>query len=240
LGKVKIVVDCHTKALRRKARGPINKIFWPIKRYSFSKVNLSVISNAGMIGDIEELHNDYILLPDKIPEINFVKDVEKTQSYCVYVSTFAVDEPVDEIFEVAKLLQNYLELYWTGKIAESKIKDKSIPANLKLTGYLNFADYYNLIGNSDCILALTTEKECLQSGAYEALSVEVPMVISDSAALREYFQDSALYTKHNPKDIADRVINAIENKEKLIQEGIQVKKLRNEEFKTLIKKLQSF
>jgi hypothetical protein len=66
------------------------------------------------------------------------------------------------------------------------------------------------------------------------------MVISDSAALREYFQDSALYTKHNPKDIADRVINAIENKEKLIQEGIQVKKLRNEEFKTLIKKLQSF
>jgi glycosyltransferase involved in cell wall biosynthesis len=240
LGKVKIVADCHTKALRRKAKGRINNIFWPIKRYSFSKVNLSVISNAGMIGDIEELHSDYILLPDKIPEINFVKDVDKTQSYCVYVSSFAVDEPVDEIFEVANILQNNLDIYWTGKITESKIKDKSIPTNLKLTGYLNFGDFYNLIGNSDCILALTTEKDCLQSGAYEALSVEVPMVISDSTALRDYFQDSALYTKHNPNDIAEKILYAIENQKKLIQEEIKLKELRNDEFKTLIKKLQNY
>jgi hypothetical protein len=239
-GNVKIVADCHTKALRKKAKGLINKIFWPLKRFSFSKVNLSIVSNAGMIKDIEEIHKDYILLPDKIPEINSAKDVDKTKSYCVYVSSFAVDEPVDEIFEVANLLQNNLDLYWTGKVDEAKVRNKSIPDNLNLTGYLNFVDYYNLIGNADCILALTTEKDCLQSGAYEDLGVEIPMVISDSIALRDYFQNSALYTNHEPEDIADKILYAIENQKKLIQEEIKLKELRNDEFKTLIKKLQNY
>ena len=239
-GKVKIVADCHTKALRRKAKGPINKIFWTLKRFSFSKVNLSVVSNAGMISDIEKLHSNYILLPDKIPEIDFEENVNKKRTYCVYVSSFAVDEPVDEIFEVAKLLQKNLDFYWTGKVDESKIKNKSIPDSLKLTGYLDFDDYYNLIGNADCILALTTEHDCLQSGAYEALSVEVPMVISDSEALRDYFKSSAVYTKHNPEDITGNILHAIENKEKLILEEKKLKELRNDEFKILIQELQNF
>jgi len=240
IGKVKIIADCHTKALRRKARGPFNKIFWPIKRFSFRKVILSVISNAGMISDIEELHKEYILLPDKIPEIDFEKNVNKNRANCVYVSSFAVDEPVDEIFELAKILNSKLDIYWTGKVAQSKIKNKTLPDNLKLTGYISFNEYYNLIGNADCILALTNEPDCLQSGAYEALSVETPMVISDSIALRNYFQNSALYTNHDPEDIADKILYAIENQKKLIQEKIKLKELRNDEFKTLIKKLQNY
>jgi len=49
----------------------------------------------------------------------------------------------------------------------------------------------------------------LQSGAYKALGVEIPMVISDSKALRDYFGESAIYTDHNSINIAKNIRNAI-------------------------------
>ena len=32
-GKTVIIADCHTKALRRKAKGPLANIFWTIKNF---------------------------------------------------------------------------------------------------------------------------------------------------------------------------------------------------------------
>jgi hypothetical protein len=49
----------------------------------------------------------------------------------------------------------------------------------------------------------------LQSGAYEALGVEVQMVISDSKALRDYFGESVIYTDHNPINIAKNILKVI-------------------------------
>jgi len=101
-------------------------------------------------------------------------------------------------------------------------------------------EYYNLISNADCLLALTYEDDCLQSGAYEALGVEVPIVISDSKALRDYFGESAIYTDHNPINIASNIQKAIKNRMKLQINEINIKNLRNEEFKSQVDKLIRF
>jgi len=103
-----------------------------------------------------------------------------------------------------------------------------------------FNEYYNLISNADCLLALTYEDDCLQSGAYEALGVEVPIVISDSKALRDYFGESAIYTDHNPINIASNIQKAIKNRMKLQINEINIKNLRNEEFKSQVDKLIRF
>jgi len=234
-----IIADCHTKALRRRAKGIVNKIFWPLKKFSFYKVNLAIISNVGMVKDVTELTKSYIILPDKIPEINVRKELDKKEKYCVYISSFAVDEPVREIFEAAKLLDSDIKLYWTGKIVKEKINGFVIPDNLKFTDYLSFDDYYKLIANADCILALTTEEDCLQSGAYEALSVETPMVISDTKALREFFLDAAVYTKHLPENIANNIHFAITNFQELIKKEIKLRELRNNEFIKKIRELKT-
>jgi hypothetical protein len=77
----------------------------------------------------------------------------------------------------------------------------------------------------------------LQSGTYEELGVEVPMVISDSKALRDYFDKSAIYTDHNPVNIANNIKKAIDNSAQLQNNGIKIKKIRNEEFKLQVNKL---
>lgn len=238
-GKVIIVADCHTKALRRKAKGKLNKIFWPLKKFSFSKVDFSIVSNIGMEEDIKMLHSNYFFIPDKIPNMIINKNGNK-DIYCVNISSFAVDEPVKEIFELAELLKkDNINIYWTGKVNQELIKGYSIPDNLEFTGYLSFDDYYKLIANAKCLIALTTEPDTLQSGAYEALCVEVPMVITDSTALRKYFSSAALYTNHNPKDLYEKIKFAISNYDLIITKIEYVKKEREQEYSDIINQLET-
>jgi hypothetical protein len=238
LGRTIIVADCHTKALRRKAKGPLFYIFWPIKKATFKLVNISIVSNVGMEKDIKELHDNYLMIPDKIPEIEQLRN-NNSEKYFVYVSSFAVDEPFDEIFEVVKKIPNEIKLYWTGKIPKNISIPENKPSNLIFTDYISFEEYYQLISNASAILALTTEDDCLQSGAYEALAVQTPMVLTDSAALRTYFGNSALYTNHSPDEIAEKLILTLNNKENLIKNSQEVKKLRDDEYNIIVKKLIS-
>jgi glycosyltransferase involved in cell wall biosynthesis len=239
-GKIIVVADCHTKALRRKAEGFSNFIFWPIKKITFKFVDLAIVSNNGMVKDIEKLNRNYTLLPDKIPIIKAEKnDKSLVEKYCVYVSAFAVDEPFTEIFETAELLPNEVKLYWTGKMPNHYKLPEYVPTNIVFTGYVDFEEYFNLITNANCILALTTEEDCLQSGAYEALSVNVPMVISDTKALREYFSKAAIYTDHNPQNIASNILYAIENSELQKENILEIKCERNKEFNKQIDQLNT-
>ena len=237
-GKTVIVADCHTKALRRKAKGPFNFIFWPIKKATFKLVNISIVSNVGMENDIKELHDNYFMIPDKIPEIKLEKNLN-SENYFVYISSFAVDEPFDEIFEVAKLLPKEIKLYWTGRIPKRITIPKDKPENLIFTDYISFDEYYKLISNASSVLALTTEDDCLQSGAYEALAVETPMVISNSKALKTYFANSAVYTGHSPKEIANNLLQTLNSKKELIQNSRYIKEERNKEYNEIISKLIS-
>ena len=237
-GKTIIVADCHTKALRRKARGPFSSIFWKIKKATFKLVYISIVSNVGMEKDIKELHDNYLMIPDKIPEIELLKN-NTGEKYFVYVSSFAVDEPFDEIFEVAKQLPSDIKLYWTGRIPKNISIPKNKPSNLIFTDYISFDEYYKLIANASSILALTTEDDCLQSGAYEALAVETPMVITDSIALKAYFQNSAIYTGHSPKEITENLLSACDSHDELLKNSKSIKEKRNKEFNDIISKLIS-
>ncbi|MCF8260831.1 MAG: hypothetical protein K9J12_08655 [Melioribacteraceae bacterium] len=236
--EIRVIADCHTKALRRTATGFLGNIFWEVKKWTFRNIDYSIVSNDGMKSDIETLTVNYWILPDKIPDFQMT---EKTNQdlYCVYISSFAVDEPIKEIVEMARLLPTKITVYWTGKKPDSVILENP-PSNLKLTGYTSYEDYVNLITNSQCIIGLTTEDDCLQSGAYEALGVEVPMVLTDSEALRSFFGDSAIYTDHKPEKIAKAIMEVMENKEEMMPKLQRIKTLRNAEFDELKKTIVEY
>jgi hypothetical protein len=236
-----LVVDCHTKALRRKATGIFNYIFWPLKKLSFEAADLSIISNEGLAKDIKKLHNNFIILPDMIPQIESINSKSSFRGdYCVYISSFAVDEPFDEMLKVSELLKRKLELYWTGKIPTMIEKYISDYSNIHFTDYLKVDEYYNLIGNAKCLIALTTEEDCLQSGAYEAISVEVPVVISDTYSLKQFFGSAAVYTNNDSNSIYNAILNAINMKEILRSEMQKLKVRRNVEFEQKIEKILKF
>lgn len=239
-GKIQIIADCHTKALRRKKEGFLDSFFSYLKKKSFTLVDFSIVSNAGMESDIKKLHSKYFFIPDKIPDIvaNIQKELND-RKYCVYVSSLAVDEPFNEIFDVANSLQkDGISLFWSGKKPKQELLTSKETSNIIFTGYLEFSDYYDLIKNADCILALTTEEDCLQSAAYEALAVETPMVVSDTNALRKFFKTSALYTNHDAPEIYNVIKTAIASSDERVREIRKVKEIQNESFNVLISALK--
>lgn len=236
--KVVIIADCHNKALRRKISGFGVSLYEKLKSFSFKNTDITIITNKGMIKYITPYNNNYFILPDKIPEFKINIDHEKTNKYCVYISSFSIDEPIEEVIEAAKMLGNSIKLYWTGKKSSELLKVKQIPENIIFTGYLNYDYYYKLISNADCLLLLTTEDVCLQCGAYEGLNAGVPMVISDNTASREYFENSAIYTEITPKEISSAILKAIDNGDLLKNNSKRIKVKREDDFKKIIHELE--
>jgi hypothetical protein len=68
-------------------------------------------------------------------------------------------------------------------------------------------------------------EDALLCGAYEAVALAVPMILSDTPVLKEYFNKGAVYTLNNSKSIAKAVIKAKNEYPKLKDD---VYKLKNE------------
>jgi len=242
LNDIYFVADCHTKALRRsmKNENMTGKFLRMLKISCFKAVDLSIISNAEMIDDIEELHQNYIILPDQIPEVAQLDGLpEADNNYVVMVCSFAVDEPYREMIKAAGYLPDDLTVYMTGNCPEGAIQQNNIPDNLHFTGYISFDKYYRLIAHAQCIVGLTTEKGCLQSCAYEGLAVETPMVLSETEALKNYFENAAIYTSHHAASIAMVIKKAINQKKKLIENIKSVKGRRKVQFDKQLHKVKN-
>lgn len=238
-GRVIVVCDCHTKALRRRLPGKIGQLFWAIKSWSFKHADLSIVSNEGMVSDIEPLTKNFQILPDKIPRISQFIQSEPGNNSCVYVNSFAVDEPHQAVIDAAWGFRNNVQFFFTGKVPESFGENQKLPANVHLTGFLPDKEYFELLRKSGCVLALTSEEDCLQCGAYEALAMGIPMVLSDTSALRTYFASAAIYTKNEANEIRQGVEKALREKERLKIEGYRVRELRDREFTIKLRELTS-
>lgn len=58
---------------------------------------------------------------------------------------------------------------------------------------------------------LATRENCLLCGAYECTALEKPLILSDSRALREYFNQGVVYTPNNAKGIAQSITEGVQN-----------------------------
>lgn len=121
----------------------------------------------------------------------------------------AADEPLETV-RLATLRMPKLRFVITGskKRIESCFNGP-VPHNVEMTGYLSSSEYLDLIRSAPKVLALTTRPATLLSGAFEALALKIPLIVSDTDELRNYFGKSAVYVG----DSADEIINGIKQAE---------------------------
>ena len=109
------------------------------------------------------------------------------------VGSFGADEPVDIVFEAASRLRE-VGFYLTGdfnRLAPSLLA--KAPDNCHLTGYLRYEQYVGLLREVDAIMVLTTRDSTLLMGGFEAVSLGIPLIISDWPVLRDYFYLGAVH-----------------------------------------------
>ena len=121
------------------------------------------------------------------------------------VCSFDSDEPTDAVIAAARRLPD-VQFVMTGEhsgLPES-IKN-SLPANVRLTGFLSTSAYGGLLCSVDAVLDLTTLDHTMLRGAYEAVYQGQPVIVSDWPLLRQEFPIGALHVDNSAESIVGAV-----------------------------------
>lgn len=211
-----VVVDAHNAGVFPfEGRRP-----WAqrITRHILRKADLTIVTNASLAAHVEAAGGRPFALPDPLPDIPEVRKPAplKGRRNVLFICTWAADEPYLEVLKAAALLPPDVFVYITGN---PKGREKGfthlLGPNVVLTGFLPEEDYLGLFQAADAVVDLTTREDCLVCGAYEAVSMEKPMVLSGTRALRGYFSGGAVFTDNSAEDLAARIMEAVDGAEAL-------------------------
>lgn len=247
---VSVVVDAHNAGIFpfEGTNSWANKIAF----YLMRNADITIVTNERLADYVFNKGGKSFVLPDPIPEFTKFdtlgsKKNLKGKYNIFYICTFAEDEPYLEVIKAARLLNNDTYVYISGKTngKETEFKD-ILPNNVILTNYLLEKEYIEMLYSIDTILVLTTLKDCLLCGAYEAVAVEKPLIVSNTETLRRYFSKGTLYTDNTHRDIALKINESLKNREMLTEEIKALKKQltvewdkRKNAFEELLQKLYS-
>lgn len=209
------IIDSHTGAfLSQKWRWSVG-----LHRLLSRSALVTIVHNTSQEKIVKEWGCNYLVIgftPGSYPVgERFALD---EQFNVAVVSSFLEDEPIDLVFEAASSLPD-VNFYVTGdcaRIAQPLLTKK--PQNCYLTGYLPYERYVGLLRGVDAIMALTTSNHTLLMGAFEAVSVGTPMIISNWPVLRDYFSLGAVHVLNNVEGIREGVCLARSKQTALQQE----------------------
>jgi glycosyltransferase involved in cell wall biosynthesis len=117
------------------------------------------------------------------------------------------DEPIENLVEAARGQP------WRLAVTGRPRREISHPANVTMTGFLAGRAYVNALASSAAIVVLTTREDTLLSGAWEALALARPLVLSDTVALRDTFGDGPVYVDASPGSIARGIAQVLADPE---------------------------
>lgn len=205
-----LVIDAHNSGI------------FPAKKLQFlanfinRKADHVIVTNDGLASFIKKIGGSPLVLPDPLPVIDVI-EVEQSiwrnisSPSVLVICSWASDEPYCEVIQAAKAIPE-VTFYITGNSKGREFDcNIDLPGNIILTGFVSENDYHQLLKTADIVLDLTTRENCLVCGAYEAVSVSKPVVLSDTAALRNYFGDVAVFVKNEAESIAYGIRGIVES-----------------------------
>lgn len=195
----RLIVDAHNEAI-----APYENPQASIKtlsRWVVRRADLTIVTNRQLAQLVTDQGGRPFVLPDRIPTPAPGAARTLGASFAVVlIATFARDEPIGAIFDA--LAGADLQLYVTGNARklDAAVAARA-PGNVNFTGFLAEQEYWDLLRSADAVIDLTLKPDCLVCGAYEALAVGKPVLLSDNTASVELFGDAALFSDNSPASI---------------------------------------
>jgi glycosyltransferase involved in cell wall biosynthesis len=218
--RYKLIIDLHTLNIYYLlGEGKKRMIYDRLLKYCLDEADLIVVTNGYYAREIGQPFPKMFSLPDRIPE-DFGKDRVKENSWngnrVLCICSYDPDEPYEELFTVATNMSD-IDFFFSGNFHIVEKSGKKLPAqsHIHFTGFLAADKYEELLCRANVILVATKLEGCLCCGAYEALAVGKPLVLSSTQALREYFGEGPIYTGESPKDIEKAIRQALLNQEEI-------------------------
>jgi glycosyltransferase involved in cell wall biosynthesis len=138
--------------------------------------------------------------------------------YAVFPASGAPDEPIDAVAQAAALLAPHVDVVVTGKQPT-----RPDTPGLRLTGFIPYQEFQDLMTHAAVVLALTTREATMQRAAYEGLQLGRPLVCSDSKVLHRVLADGAVFVENTGHAIAAGITEAMARGDELKAAGEAVK-----------------
>lgn len=226
---LRTIMDAHNEAVQPFLNP--HPLVCRVSRWLQKRFDYVIVTNRFLAGTVIRNGGRPLVLPDRIPEpiANHGTPLQMDgRCNVVVISTFVKDEPLGEVFSAARELGADYQFYVTGN--HSKLEPAlaaATPANVSFTGFLSEPQYWNALRQADLVVDLSLMDNCLVCGAYEALAVGTPLVLSDNAAAIELFSEVARFAANSSASIAVAIREARAQAAQLRAQAPQVReKLR--------------
>lgn len=203
----RFIMDCHSGALADRWR-----LFQGLHRFVARKAALVVITNETFQAVYRAWGARTHIISDIVMKIPCEKPAALREGFHVMViCSFDPDEPIAEILAAAAELPE-VSFMVTGNFQRlaPELLGSSTP-NVTFTGFLPDDDYFALLHACQAVMVLVDTEDTMQQGAYEAVSVKKPMVLSDWRLLRESYPCGAVFVANEPASIRAGVLRLIEH-----------------------------
>ena len=233
----KIIPDCHTASYISNFTGKIG--FSKIKKIIIRECYGIIIHNSETSN--LNLHNRQFTIESKVPEAirndNATLDLEN-KKHITFITSFNPDEPIELILDITKEIKDEFLINLTGnyKKIDSNIFNDLQP-NVRLRGYLNKKDYNYLLRNSSVIVVLTDRDYTLLYGGREAMTYNVPCVLSSNRCNSSYFYKGFILVNNSKNEILYGINDAIKNRNELKK---YIEELHNEKLELWEKRVNFF
>jgi glycosyltransferase involved in cell wall biosynthesis len=181
-------------------------------------VDAVIVTNQGHADRLRALGaRTTLVCQDPLPQLEEVPppDPRPGERSAFLICSFDSDEPYQAVFAAFELLQQEgYTLYVSGDPVRAGVQPARYPW-VHFLGFVPRRDYVAYLRSCAIVLDLTTLENCLVCGAYEALSLARPLVLSSTDALRDYFSPAAVFCGADPHSIAAAVRQAHAQREEL-------------------------
>jgi hypothetical protein len=200
---VSYILDCHPGTFYH----PQWRWALPVIRPLARRAVVSLLCNEDAQNYMSKWNANYIFLPDGLPDLSLGSGTVGSEGdpRIAVISTLADDEPFLELLKAARLTP-HVTYYLTGDLRRATKEMLAIkPENVIMTGYLRGGIYNGLLHNVQGIVVLSRLQTTLSCGAFEALSLAKPTVVSDLPEQRRWFSSGFIMAENTPEGIAKGV-----------------------------------
>ncbi len=219
-----LVVDAHNEGVRPFVRSG-RFVRWLTERL-LRGADATIVTNDALAQDVVRAGGRALILPDRLPVPPLPDpDPETTcgvPPQVMVISTFAPDEPLNEIMAAAASLPD-VDFAVTGNAKKFDALRLALPPNVRLMGFLPDPEYWRMLAQAQVVCDLTLMPDCLVCGAYEALAMARPMVLSDNPPTRELLGEAAVLTAIDPRSIADALRTALDQQSLLQTRALETR-----------------
>lgn len=225
--KTGYVVDYHTAAFTE----PMFKKLFFMQKYFAQRAITNIVTNTKWETLVKNWGANVSIIGDVRVSYKHIDNFRnfKKGFNVTFVSRFSPTEPLDVVLEAARILDNEdVNIYITGSLKDAE-KDvlNNHSKNIIFTDFLSDSEYAGLLRDSDAVMSLCTSDNTMQRGAYEAMSLETPLIISNWKLLQDTFYSGAVYIENTVEGIVNGVNEMRNNKIRYKEEIKNLKKERS-------------